>query len=233
MGFTGLTLSLSPSLNLWTESCPLCIFNTCTKIQKNLANILKFVTLALFCFDLGSNMYTNSMGNHGAVGVSSECRCSSCSSWIRLFLNLCDILPLTIKTYQMCKYTYVPWIIIYACTVKCHHNAIKYKEIFNYAMQYWDKIQTRLWTHKWHSILYHPRRSLGSTTTMNILKNSELDRTSKIFECSSSRYFRKSPQWWGVSLASGYHPKCRYLPVWDARLVLYKTVGGILIVLWL
>ena len=49
-------------------------------------------------------------------------------------------------------------------------------------------------------------------------------------EYNYNYYFKKNLQLWRVSLASRLHPKCRYLPVWDAKLVLYKAVGGISIV---
>ena len=40
--------SVCPSVRLWTESCPLCIFN--------FGKFFKFITLTLSSFDLGSNM---------------------------------------------------------------------------------------------------------------------------------------------------------------------------------
>ena len=74
-------LSVCPSVRLWTESCPLCIFNNTHRIhfifahlikqlQKvcrvqcpfqnskiwNFGEFFKFVTLTLSSFDLGSNM---------------------------------------------------------------------------------------------------------------------------------------------------------------------------------
>ena len=80
-GYTGITLSVCPSVHLWTESCPLCIFNNTHQIhfifahpikqfQKvgrvylpfrnskiwNFGEFFKFVTLTLSSFDLGSNM---------------------------------------------------------------------------------------------------------------------------------------------------------------------------------
>ena len=73
--FPSVPLSIRPSVHLWTESCPLCIFNnTCwihfilthlIKLLKKVCYItetktfgkfFKFVTLTLSCFDLGSKM---------------------------------------------------------------------------------------------------------------------------------------------------------------------------------
>ena len=46
-------LSFCLSAHLWTESCPLCIFYNTRQIH---FKFLKFVTLTLSCFDMGSNM---------------------------------------------------------------------------------------------------------------------------------------------------------------------------------
>ena len=57
-------------------------FHICTSYQatSEFGEFFKFVTLTLSSFDLGSNRL-NGMGNNEAVGVSSERRPSSCSSW--------------------------------------------------------------------------------------------------------------------------------------------------------
>ena len=99
-------LSICPSVHLWTESCPLCIFcNTCrihflcTHLIKQLQKVfhmyhffskfrsLKFWQILSICnfdfvkFDLGSNMNWSVVWViMGRQGVSSECRRSSCSS---------------------------------------------------------------------------------------------------------------------------------------------------------
>ena len=79
-GYTGFILSVCPSVPLWTESCPLCIFNNTRGIHFIFAHLIKqlqmcrvyclfqnekkwnfgiffkFITLTLSSFDLGSNM---------------------------------------------------------------------------------------------------------------------------------------------------------------------------------
>ena len=95
-GYTGFTMSVCPSVHLWTESCPLCIFkNTCPihfifahlikQLQKvchisslfRNSKILNFDICLLLTWD---PTWLSSMGNHGAAGVSSKRRRSSCSS---------------------------------------------------------------------------------------------------------------------------------------------------------
>ena len=39
--YTGITLSVSPSVRLWTESCPLCIFNHTHRIHFIFAHLIK------------------------------------------------------------------------------------------------------------------------------------------------------------------------------------------------
>ena len=40
-GYTGITLSVCPSVRLWTESCPLCIFNNTHRIHFIFAHLIK------------------------------------------------------------------------------------------------------------------------------------------------------------------------------------------------
>ena len=40
-GYTGITLSVCPSVRLWTESCPLCIFNNTQRIHFIFAHLIK------------------------------------------------------------------------------------------------------------------------------------------------------------------------------------------------
>ena len=40
-GYTGITLSVCPSVCLWTESCPLCIFNNTHRIYFIFAHLIK------------------------------------------------------------------------------------------------------------------------------------------------------------------------------------------------
>ena len=40
-GYTGITLSICPSVHLWTESCPLCIFNNTHRIHFIFAHLIK------------------------------------------------------------------------------------------------------------------------------------------------------------------------------------------------
>ena len=40
-GHTGITLSVCPSVRLWTESCPLCIFNNTHRIHFIFAHLIK------------------------------------------------------------------------------------------------------------------------------------------------------------------------------------------------
>ena len=57
------------------------------KRKRNLGRFLKVVSLTLSYFDLGSNM-NQCMGNHGAVGVSSERRRPNCSSYISFYAKI-------------------------------------------------------------------------------------------------------------------------------------------------
>ena len=114
-----LSLSIRPSVCLWTESYPLCIFyNTCrihfifTHLIKQLQKMCRVQCFRqnkknwsfgkLFkCFNfdfvfvwLGVQYeLVNSMGNHRAAGVSSECRHSSCSSLFSFHMILKSVNP--------------------------------------------------------------------------------------------------------------------------------------------
>ena len=72
-------MSVRLSVRLWTESCPLCIFNNTRRIhfifahlikQKNwnFGKFFKFVTLTLSFFLTRDPIWLNSMGNHEAAG---------------------------------------------------------------------------------------------------------------------------------------------------------------------
>ena len=72
-------LSVRPSVRLWTESCPLCIFKNTHHRSKILAIFLN-LWLWLCLLLTWDPIWLNGMGNHEAAGVSSERRRSSCSS---------------------------------------------------------------------------------------------------------------------------------------------------------
>ena len=87
-GYTGFTLSICPSVPLWTESYPLCIFNNTHRIHFIFAHLIKQLQKVCRVWCLFKNSKIG-MGNHEAAGVSSERRHSSCSSCL-LRCGLCQ-----------------------------------------------------------------------------------------------------------------------------------------------
>ena len=98
-GYTGFTWSIRRSVclsiclfaYLWTELYPLCIFCNSCQIHFIFTHLIKHLQKCVTCklnFSLWLCLvltwvpiWINSMGNHGAAGVSSKRRHSSCSSF--------------------------------------------------------------------------------------------------------------------------------------------------------
>ena len=90
----GILVSPCPSVRLWTESCPLRIFNNTHRIHFIFAHLIKQLQKVCNAHFKIKKFYSMVWVIMRRRGVSSECRCSSCSCyhWNGKIITLTNLL---------------------------------------------------------------------------------------------------------------------------------------------